>query len=428
MKKKIRYLPARPVTYGPKHHFFGFNDLSPWDISGKLMLALETDFIDRMPTPDDRAIIGIIDLAHNCRFYPVAETFAWNFQQGCRLQWIPGESNKIIFNDRHKDKFVSVILDIRDGKREILPLPVYTISPDGSFALTVNFSRLHRLGGYGYPGISDPFQHHPAPEEDGIYRLDIATGKYELIISIADVASLGNTRALAKDEHQYLTHILFNRDGTRICFLHRWSLKDGGIYTRLIAANPDGSELYCVAEGKLSHFDWYNSEQIVIWGRQRALISSLRRRGLFNRGVLRKLLSLARKSKGLLRHRVLGDRYLLFTDKSGEVESIGVGILTEDGHCSFSPDSKWMLTDTYADEEGYRTLILYNWESKQRIDIGKFYSLPSDSYPKDWVISGMRCDLHPRWNRDGTQVCIDSVHEGTRQIYVVDVKEIVNRK
>ena len=36
-----------------------------------------------------------------------------------------------------------------------------------------------------------------------------------------------------------------------------------------------------------------------------------------------------------------------------------------------------------------------------------------------------RCDLHPRFNREGTAVCIDSTHQGMmRQLYVVDVAEI----
>ena len=33
-----------------------------------------------------------------------------------------------------------------------------------------------------------------------------------------------------------------------------------------------------------------------------------------------------------------------------------------------------------------------------------------------------RCDLHPRWSRDGRKVCFDSVFVGHRGLYVVNVK------
>ena len=39
--------------------------------------------------------------------------------------------------------------------------------------------------------------------------------------------------------------------------------------------------------------------------------------------------------------------------------------------------------------------------------------------------SGLHCDLHPRWRIDGKQVTFDSLHEGSRQIYVVDTAGVV---
>ena len=39
--------------------------------------------------------------------------------------------------------------------------------------------------------------------------------------------------------------------------------------------------------------------------------------------------------------------------------------------------------------------------------------------------SGLHCDLHPRWSRDGQLAIFDSIHEGTRQIYVAHVGELI---
>ena len=39
--------------------------------------------------------------------------------------------------------------------------------------------------------------------------------------------------------------------------------------------------------------------------------------------------------------------------------------------------------------------------------------------------SGLHCDLHPRWRNDGLQVTFDSLHDGSRQIYIVDTADIV---
>jgi hypothetical protein len=39
----------------------------------------------------------------------------------------------------------------------------------------------------------------------------------------------------------------------------------------------------------------------------------------------------------------------------------------------------------------------------------------------------IRCDLNPRWNRDGATVSIDSVRENERPMYATDVSGIVGR-
>src|SRR5699024_3086020 len=32
----------------------------------------------------------------------------------------------------------------------------------------------------------------------------------------------------------------------------------------------------------------------------------------------------------------------------------------------------------------------------------------------------VRCDLHPRWNKKGNKICIDSVLNGKRNLYIID--------
>ena len=111
-------------------------------------------------------------------------------------------------------------------------------------------------------------------------------------------------------------------------------------------------------------------------------------------------------------------RYFLFTDQTRAVLPMGERWFNSDGHCSFSPDRRWVLTDTYPHKEPFRRLVLYRWPDGPRVDIGRFFSPPE-------LDGEIRCDLHPRWNRDGRQVCIDSAHEGVRQMYVLDVGDVV---
>lgn len=412
--RKFLPCPIKAVTSGPKHHFFGYYDKCPWDATGRYLLAMEVDLQDRLPGPEDVALIGVVELSDNNTFRPVAETRAWNFQQGAMAQWVPGAADRlIIYNDRERECCVSVLLDLKSGQRRRLPLPVYAISLDGRYALSVNFARVR----YSYAGVCDPWDHEPIPKDDGIYRMDLTTGKYDLILTYAQVASFHYSPAMEGGKH-WIEHLMVNPDSTRFLFLHRFPLPDGGFCTRLLTANLDGSDFCLLAEGMVSHLCWRNSKQILAWGRRPSLVTRARHRGLFASPAFRWALNWARRQeRGWIRQHVIGDSFLLFTDRTQHVEAVGVGVLTEDGHCTYSPDGRWILMDTYPDRNAQRWLILYDPVRGRRIDVGRFDSP---------VLEGpTRCDLHPRWNNDGTQICIDSMHEGSRQVYVVEVAGVV---
>ena len=381
----------KKVTFGPKHHFFGYYDKTPWDKTGRYMLGLETKFMDHPPGADDVTIIGLIDTENDNRWKPVAETKAWNWQQGTMLRWMPNApEGLIVYNSREKDRFISHIRNVFTGESKQLPLPVYAVSNDGKLALSINFARIHRMRpGYGYAGLPDFWEDELAPADDGIYLMNIETGEYKLIISIKQIAEFKHKDSMDGCKH-YFNHLLFNLDNSRFLFLHRWyspALESFPRETRLLTANPDGSDICCLADDEMvSHFDWKSPEQILAWARQKKI----------------------------------GDRYFSFTDHSDKIEVVGEGVLTSDGHCSYSPDRKYILTDTYPDSKQMRTLILYRIADGKRMDIGNFFSPPE-------LTGEIRCDLHPRWNRDGKQICMDSVHEGSRQMYLLDVSQIVGK-
>ncbi|MHC4592767.1 MAG: hypothetical protein ACYS8L_08750, partial [Planctomycetota bacterium] len=103
-------LAARAVTSGPKHHFFGYYDKSPWDATGRYLLGLQSDFGDRCPRAEDTVTIGLIDTTGDDTWQPVAQTSAWNWQQGCMLRWHPAAPDRlIVYNARQGSNLVSVV-------------------------------------------------------------------------------------------------------------------------------------------------------------------------------------------------------------------------------------------------------------------------------------------------------------------------------
>ncbi|MHB8954199.1 MAG: hypothetical protein ACYC4U_14615 [Pirellulaceae bacterium] len=56
-------VPIRPITHGPKFHWFGYYDKLEFDPTNRYVLGMEVDFGHRSPGPDDVVKIGGMELA-----------------------------------------------------------------------------------------------------------------------------------------------------------------------------------------------------------------------------------------------------------------------------------------------------------------------------------------------------------------------------
>lgn len=381
--------PIRAITKGPKFHWFAYYDKWQFDPSDRYVLANEVDFEHRTPQPDDVIRVGMVDLKDNDRWIELGESRAWCWQQGCMLQWLPGSKTEVIWNDRQGSDYVSHILDVKSGKKRTIGAPVYAISPDGRWAVSPDFRRLHKLRpGYGYAGIPDPNLTVEAPKDAGIWRTDLVSGKSELIIPIAEAAGLPAPNLDIANSKHWFNHLLVAPDGKRFIFLHRWQgPQHRSFVTRMFTAAPDGKDLYVLdPHGKTSHFIWRDNRHVLAWAW----------------------------------HPSAGDKFYLYRDKTQDVQAIGPDVMTVNGHCTYLPNTgnRWILNDTYPDKQRLQHVYLFDTKTGRRSPVADLLS-PKE-YNGEW-----RCDTHPRFSRSGRLITVDSPHNGGRQVWLADISRIV---
>ncbi|WP_421829602.1 hypothetical protein [Larkinella sp.] len=390
-------VPVRALTKGPGFHWFGYYDKRQFDPSNRYVLGMKVGFEGRSPVGDDVIKIGLIDLQKNDSWTELGESRAWGWQQGCMLQWVPGSASEVIWNDRVGNQYVSHIVDVFTRKKRTLPMAVYALSPDGNWAIGTEFSRIQDLRpGYGYAGIRDPYYDVKAPREIGLYRMDLKTGATQLLLSLADAASIPHNGESVEANFHWFNHLLVNTDGTRLTFLHRWRTKREdrqvmartNFVTRMFTMNPDGTDRFIIdPSGFTSHFIWRDPTTICAFTKPEGQPQS----------------------------------FYLLGDKTGKIEPIKSDKMPVNGHQTYMPgrNNEWLLNDNYANAKSRdQTPYLYHLPTDRRIDLGHFPA--GESYVAEW-----RCDLHPRTSKDGNFVCIDSTHGGNgRQLYLLDLRAV----
>ncbi|MCH2211274.1 MAG: hypothetical protein MK110_08220 [Fuerstiella sp.] len=391
--------PVRTITRGPKHHWFGYYDKREFDPTDRFVLSNEVDFEHRTPRADDTIRLGMVDTGDGDKWIELGKTSSWGWQQGCMLQWRPNSDSEVVWNDRDGDQNVCRVMNVRTRRMRTLPRPIYTLSNNGQWAITADFSRIQRMRpGYGYVGLVDPCARQRAPEDSGVWKMNMDTGEAKLIFSLADAAKIPHNGKSLRDKWNYFNHLLINPDDSRFIVLHRWrestgpgadAEPTGGFTTRMFTVGMDGADRMILdPSGFTSHFIWRDSRHVCAWTRPAGKKAA----------------------------------FYLFRDQSDRVEVVGDGLMKFNGHNTYVPntDNEWILNDTYPDAQTREQKpYLFHVPTGRRVELGRFHSPPI--YTGEW-----RCDTHPRSSNDGRTVAIDSPHtpEG-RQVHLIDISEIV---
>lgn len=365
------------ISSKESEHLFGYYDKSPWCADETRMIYLRVQSAARKAVSDTPCDILLKNMETGEEIV-VAQSHAWNVQQGCMLQWLgPDFNTRILYNDFRNDSLCSVIYDIVSGTERVISRPVYSVSQDGRYALSLDFLRLNTFRpGYGYCNIPDPSANCQRPEGPSIWKVDLETNKVTPILEYQTLFTLDPRDTMDRAYHK-INHIMIAPSGKRFMFLHRWIL-DGVKYDRLLTCDMDGRNLYnLLDEDMVSHSNWKDDNTI---------------------------LTFAHTYQS-------GNHYYLLNDQTDQRQII-MGSLTVDGHPSFSPDGHYIITDTYPDFKRKQRLYLYNMQTE-------VLSCQAEIFASIAYKNETRCDLHPRWSPNGSAICFDGAQEKLRQVYVL---------
>jgi len=394
-------LKVEQVTSGTKHHFFGYIGQCrtiPWNGTAQYIIGLEIERIDRMPKPEETATIFLVDTHDDNKIIRVDKTHAWNPQQGTMFYWNPNAPDtQFFFNDRDVEtgEVYTVIYDIKKKKRvreyrfKDTPIGNGGVAADGSAWLGINYGRLARLRLVtGYPEALDWSKDEIAPKDDGIFIVDIKSGKKRLLVSYHQLEKeILKSRPDLDHTGLFINHTLWNRDADRVYFFARggWSkrMTDKGDKVNIpCSINADGSGLTLHDQFIGGHPEWGEGNLVIG--------SAIREQGGKKLQVLYNV-----DTKEITGQ--LGDSEM-FPNPEGDV--------------SLSPDGKWFVNGYGKSGNNYYAVL--------RLSDGAFNR--SEGIDKGAYSGDIRIDPAPRWNRTNDAILVPGIDKnGTRQMFMIRV-------
>jgi hypothetical protein len=391
-------LEVRQITFGPQNHLFGYIghvQNIPWNGSGRFVLALRTTFQDRMPGPEDAADVVLIDTHNNGSVRVVDECRGWNPQQGTMFYWNPkAPETQFFFNDRDRTtgKVFCVLFDISEGshgsrQREYryddTPVGNSGVAQNGGYFLAINYARMARLRPVtGYKGTFDWTIDVPYPGDDGVFKIEVASGKKELLVSFQQIADALRAREPGADIRPlFINHTLWNREDDRVFFFARAGWTAGGPRINTpFTIRPDGRQLVPLKHHIGGHPEWDFGQRMI--GR-------------------------------------LGPRQIIFdVDRQLVIGGLGSPDIfpSPEGDIALSPNGKWFVNGHMDRDAGKNYYTVYRrhdgaYVRSTGFEIGH------------WTSGDLRQDPSPCWNRKSDQILVPSLAEdGSRQLFVIQIQ------
>ena len=388
-EKDLFQLKLEQLTFGEKHHFFGYIGQSktiPWNKSGRYILGMEVDQISKMPKAEQAATIILIDTQNNNDIIRLDKTHGWNPQQGTMFYWNPLKpETQFFFNDRDLEsgKVFTVLFDIELKKRireyrfEDTPIGNSGVAIDGSAFLGLNYGRLARLRSVtGYREALDWSKDDKAPGNDGVFKVDVRTGEKTLLVSYKEMEEkLKEAHPELKNRGLFINHTLWNRNSDRIYFFVRSAFTKKDRINVPFTVHADGTNLQ-IHRLYGGHPEW--AEGNVIIGKNKK------------------------------------DQILYDVDKKEKIAIWGDSKIFPypEGDISLSPNSEWFVNGFKDGDKNVYSVF--------HVKSGSY--LHSEGLSRGKFSGKVRIDPAPRWNRTNDTILVPGVAENnTRQLFLLKI-------
>jgi len=356
--------------------FFGYYDISPFNPEDNRYLILHGNNLAPYLNYNNKYTTDILlyDRKINKILKKIDSTYAWNWQQGSRLQWI--SDRKIIYNcfSQHGNDYYARVYDLVDLEFQDYSYPVQVASTD--YYLSLSYKSLYKYRSeYGYNAHAVD-QSNPEPYIKKVSLIDNSV--QDLVTSDVIASIIHQSAGLQLIDDFWINHITISPDKSKFVFLIRFKNKK----------NSNRQHILCLFDLKnmctkilldkitISHYNWIDDFNLICY------------------------LVLNKDDFG----------YYYVNIDSSNLEKI---VSSDDGHPTMI-DSKSFITDSYPNRQNIQSLQIIE-EGYKNPNFIAHYIVPIPYF------GNTRCDLHPSVDNEKKFVQIDVIYRRRRLIDIIEL-------